>query len=203
MLRLVSVIPGPFTLQAARRSPGRAPARRCSHLIDCSLLVPPRAGPDRARPLCDPETLRAFGLSRLAEADEHAGAAAAPGAVCAAGRLRAADPYGRLRPPPGRLDAEDATVHQALTWPWTTTRPPRWAWRSRWLRGGTCGPLGRGRALLRRAVRRAAAGGQEWCAGQRWLGHLAAAGAVDHAAALGHFTSPAMPWPPARVTAAG
>ena len=55
---------------------------------------------------------------------------------------------------------------------------PWWYLRGRWAAG---------HALLRRATQHAAAGGREWCAGELWLGHLAAAGAVDCAAALGHF----------------
>jgi hypothetical protein len=45
-------------------------------LVDCSLLTPPRNDPDgRARYLML-ETLRAFGLDRLAEAGEQPGTAA-------------------------------------------------------------------------------------------------------------------------------
>ena len=91
-------------------------------------------------------------------------------------------------PPPRSLDAEDATTHRALTWaldhdPATAlglaiALAPWWYLRGRW---------GAGHALLSRAVQHGA-GGEEWCAGQVWLGHLAAAATSDYAAALGHFT---------------
>ena len=46
------------------------------HLVDCSLLVPPQPGPDGRPRYAMLETLRAFGLDRLAEAGEQPEAAA-------------------------------------------------------------------------------------------------------------------------------
>ena len=191
MFRLVSVIPGPFTLQAAEAVAGPGAGQAVLHLVDSSLLVPPRADRDGRARYVMLETLRAFGLERLAEAGEQAGAAAAlaeyalqvaqqaaSGLQTSTGELAAAR----------SLDAEDATTHEALTWaldhdPATAlglalALAPWWYLRGRW---------GAGHALLGLAVQHGA-GGEEWCAGQVWLGHLAAAETSDYAAALGHFT---------------
>ena len=78
VFRWLSVFPGPFTLDAAAvvAGPGSGPV--VLHLVDCSLLAPPRAGPDGRVRYLMLETLRAFGLDRLDdEAGERAGAAAA------------------------------------------------------------------------------------------------------------------------------
>ena len=76
VFRAVSVFPGPFTLAAAEvvAGPGAGPA--VLRLVDCSLLVPPRAGPDGRSRYVMLETLRAYGTERLAEAGEHDAAAA-------------------------------------------------------------------------------------------------------------------------------
>ena len=68
VFRRLSVFPGPFTLEAAEMVAGAAAGPAVLHLVDCSLLLPPRPGADgRARYLML-ETLRAYGLERLAEA---------------------------------------------------------------------------------------------------------------------------------------
>ena len=73
MFRRLAVFPGPFTLEAAETVAGAAAESAVLHLVDCSLLTPPRPGPDgRARYLML-ETLRAYGLERLADAGERAG----------------------------------------------------------------------------------------------------------------------------------
>ena len=53
VFRAVSVFPGPFTLEAAEAvaGPGAGPA--VLRLVDCSLLVPPRAGPGWPVPVRD------------------------------------------------------------------------------------------------------------------------------------------------------
>jgi non-specific serine/threonine protein kinase len=68
VFRAISVFPGPFTLEAAEAvaGPGAGPA--VLHLVDCSLLVPPRAGPDGRLRYVMLETLRAYGNRLLAEA---------------------------------------------------------------------------------------------------------------------------------------
>ena len=92
VFRAVSVFPGRFTLEAAEAvaGPGAGPA--VLHLVDCSLLSPPQAGPDGRSRYVMLETLRAYGAGLLAEAgeqDERRGRA---------GRVRAAGgPAGRGR----------------------------------------------------------------------------------------------------------
>ena len=53
VFRAVSVFPGPFTLEAAEAvaGPGAGPA--VLRLVECSLLVPPRAGPGWPVAVCD------------------------------------------------------------------------------------------------------------------------------------------------------
>ena len=102
-----------------RRSPGQTAGPVVLHLVDCSLLAPPRTGPDgRARYLML-ETLRAYGLERLAEAGEQPEAAAAlarhalqVAEQAAAGMQTSAGELAAAR----WLDAEDATTQQALAW---------------------------------------------------------------------------------------
>jgi predicted ATPase len=119
VFRRLAVFPGLFTLDAAQAVAGAAAEPAVLHLVDCSLLAPPRSGPDgRARYLML-ETLRAYGLERLAEAGEQTGAAAslarhalavaeqaAAGLQVSGGELAAAR----------WLDAEDATTQHVLTW---------------------------------------------------------------------------------------
>jgi predicted ATPase len=77
VFRRVSVFPGPFTLEAAEVVAGADAGPAVLHLVDCSLIVPPRAGPDGRPRYLMLETLRAYGASRLAEAGERPDAAAA------------------------------------------------------------------------------------------------------------------------------
>ena len=76
VFRAVSVFPGPFTLAAAEVVAGAGAGPAVLRLVDCSLLVPPRAGPDGRSRYVMLETLRAYGTERLAEAGEHDAAAA-------------------------------------------------------------------------------------------------------------------------------
>ena len=77
VFRAVSVFPAGFTLEGAEAvaGPGAGPA--VLRLVDCSLLVPPRAGPDGRSRYAMLETLRAYGAGLLAEAGEQDQAAAA------------------------------------------------------------------------------------------------------------------------------
>ena len=82
-------------------------------LVDCSLLVPPRAGPDGRSRYGMLETLRAYGAGLLAEAGEQDAAAAA----LAGYALRVAEQAAAgLQTSTGELaaarwlDAEDATM---------------------------------------------------------------------------------------------
>ena len=119
VFRAVSVFPGPFTLAAAEAVVGEAAGPAVLHLVDCSLLVPPRPGPDgRARYLML-QTLRAYGARLLGDAGEagEAGAAMARYALDVAEQADAG-----LQTTTGELaaartlDAEDPTTRQALTW---------------------------------------------------------------------------------------
>jgi len=58
VFRAVSVFPGPFTLEAAEAVAGRDAGPAVLRLVDCSLLVPPRAGPDGRFRYSMLETLR-------------------------------------------------------------------------------------------------------------------------------------------------
>jgi hypothetical protein len=160
--------------------------------VDCSLLAPPRTGPDgRARYLML-ETLRAFAADRLADAGEQPGAAAA----LAGHALRVAEQAaGGLLTSAGELaaarwlDAEDAAAHQGLAWALEHDRAtalrlaialaPWWVLRGRFVTGS---------ALLRAAAGHAARDEDAWCAAQLWLGHLALH-TNDLVGALGHFTA--------------
>jgi predicted ATPase len=77
VFRQLAVFPGRFTLEAAETVAGAAAGPAVLHLVDCSLLAPPRTGPDGRARYVMLETLRAYGLERLAEAGEQPGAAAA------------------------------------------------------------------------------------------------------------------------------
>ena len=155
--------------------PGAGPA--VLHLVDCSLLVPPRAGPDGRSRYVMLETLRAYGAGLLAEAGEQDGAAAA----LAGYALRVAEQAAAgLQTGTGELaaarwlDAEDATMRQVLAWAMdhdaaialrlAVALAPWW-----FLRGRLAGEY----PLLREAAGRAEPGSDGWCAAQFWLGMAA------------------------------
>ena len=72
VFRAVLVFPGPFTLEAAETVAGDAAGPAVLHLVDCSLLVPPRAGPDGRARYGMLETLRAYGARLLSGAGSRA-----------------------------------------------------------------------------------------------------------------------------------
>ena len=119
VFRAVSVFPGPFTLQAAEAVAGTGASLVVLRLVDCSLLVPPRVGPDGRTRYAMLETLRAYGATLLDEAGEAEGAAAALAgwalevAEQAAGGL---ETVGGELAAARWLDAEDATMRQVLAW---------------------------------------------------------------------------------------
>ena len=192
VFRRVSVFPAPFTLEGSEAVAGAAAGAEVLRLVDCSLLAPPRTGPDgRARYLML-DTLRVYGADRLADAGEgpaaaaalaqyalHTAEQAATGMAVSAGELAAAR----------WLDAEDVTVHQCLAWalqhdPATALRlsmalAPWWKLRGRMVAGY---------ALLRAAAGHAVPGSDEWCAAHNWLGQ-AAHSTGDFAGAVGYFTA--------------
>ena len=72
VFRQVSVFPAPFTLEAAEAVAGQGAAEGVLRLVECSLLVPPRPGPDGRMRYAMLETLRGYGAGLLAEAGEQA-----------------------------------------------------------------------------------------------------------------------------------
>jgi non-specific serine/threonine protein kinase len=77
VFRLLSVFPAPFTLEAAGAVAGQAAIPVVLRLVECSLLVPPRPGPDGRSRYAMLETLRAYGAGLLAQAGEQDQAQAA------------------------------------------------------------------------------------------------------------------------------
>ena len=213
VFRAVSAFPGPFTLEGAEAVAGAGSGPAVLHLVDCSLLVPPRAGPDGRSRYVMLETLRAYGAGLLAEACEGDAVAAAlagyavrvaedalaeltagTGAM-GAGTGEVGAGTGKVGAGTGKvgaarwLDAEDATTRQALAWAMehdaavATGLAAALAW---WwqIRGRLAGQV----PLLREAVDRAAAGSDAWCLGHTWLGQ-ASLDSADPAGALRHFTA--------------
>ncbi|MGH3153731.1 MAG: protein kinase domain-containing protein [Streptosporangiaceae bacterium] len=198
VFRLLSVFPGPFTLDAATAiaGPGAEPA--VLHLVDCSLISPPRTGRDgRARYLML-ETLRAYGADRLAEAGEGqiaaaklAGHALQVATQAAEGMQTSVGELAATR----WLDAEDATTQQALTW--ALEHEPGLAMRLAtalalwWVQRGR---VTVGYAQLRAAAERAAGDRPAadpdgtWAAAQYWLGYLANL-TGDFGAGQGYYTA--------------
>ena len=181
VFRALSVFPGPFTLQAAEAVAGQDAAATVLRLVDCSLLVPPRAGPDGRSRYAMLETLRGYGAGLLAEAGEQddAEVALARYAVRVAGQAAAGMTTIAGEPSAARcLDAEDATMGHVLAWAVehdldTAARLVSalglwWTLRGR-LAGQ--GPL------LRELAGRAEPGSDGWCAAQFWLGWTALDGA--------------------------
>ena len=192
VFRAVSAFPGPFTLEGAEAVAGAGCGPAVLHLVDCSLLARPRAGPDGRSRYGMLETLRAYGAGLLAEAGEGDAVAAAlagyalrvaedamVGLTASAGEVAAAR----------WLDAEDATTRGALDWAVQhdaavasrLAAALAWWWQ---VRGRLAGQV----PLLREAVDRTATGGDAWCIGHIWLGQ-ASLDSADPAGALRHFTA--------------
>jgi predicted ATPase/DNA-binding CsgD family transcriptional regulator len=192
VFRQVSVFPAGFTLEGAEAVAGEAAGLAVLRLVDCSLLTPPRAGPDGRSRYVMLETLRAYGAGLLAKTGEQDQAAAALAGYAlrvarqAAAGLRSDDSELAAA---SWLDAEDATMRQVLGWAveHDTSVALRLAdalhfW---WLlRGRLPGEY----RLLRQAAGRAEAGSGGWCDAQIELGYAAQLSA-DLPAAFGHFTA--------------
>ena len=191
VFRQVSVFPGPFTLEGAEAVAGPAAGPMVLRLVDCSLLTPPREGPDGRSRYVMLETLRAYAAGLLAETGEQEDAAAALAgyALRVAGQAAAALQTITGEGPAARwLDAEDATMRQALAWAMEhdatvalqLANALGWWWH---VRGRLAGEY----RLLCQAAGRAEAGSGGWRAAQIWLGYTARFSG-DLAASLGHFT---------------
>jgi predicted ATPase/DNA-binding CsgD family transcriptional regulator len=191
VFRQLSVFPGPFTLEGAEAVAGAGAGPAVLHLVDCSLLGPPRTGPDGRSRYGMLETLRAYGAGLLAGAGEQEAAAAALAgyALRVAQEAAAGLQTSTAEVDAGRwLDAEDATMRQVLAWamdhdpaialPLAVALAPWWHARCRVV----------GYSLLREAAALAEVGSKGWCAAQHWLGYMAA-NSADLAGALGHFTA--------------
>jgi predicted ATPase/DNA-binding CsgD family transcriptional regulator len=188
--RGLAVFPGPFTLDAAEAVAGLGAGPAVLHLVDCSLLVPPRTGPDGRSRYSMLETLRGYGLERLRAAGEEHQAASALAvhaihvAEHAAVQMAVRD---QEQSAASWLDAEDAAVHQALAWaldhdPSAALRlavalAPWWLVRGRWIQGSR---------LLQRTIGQADPSSGSWYTAHLWLGHLARM-TFDNDLALGHL----------------
>jgi non-specific serine/threonine protein kinase len=192
VFRRVSVFPAGFTLEGAEAVAGPGADPVVLRLVDCSLLTPPRTGPDGRSRYVMLETLRAYAAGLLAQAGEQEEAAAAlVGYALRVARQAAAG----VQSGDGEvaavrwLDAEDATMRQALAWAMEhdTSVALRLANALGWWWFLRCRLPGEYQ-LLCQAASGAEAGSGGWCAAQIWLG-WAAQFSADLAAALGHFTA--------------
>jgi len=193
VFRALAAFPGPFSLDAAEAVAGPDAAPAVLHLVDCSLLTPPRTGPEgRARYLML-ETLRAYGAALMAGAGERDAADAALAryalqvAEQTAVRLQtsAREPELAIT---RLLAAEEATVHQGLAWALkqdhaTALRlavalAPWWCVRGSWASGYQ---------QLAAAAEHADKRLPEWCIAQFFMGLMTARSAVT--TSLAHLTA--------------
>jgi predicted ATPase/DNA-binding CsgD family transcriptional regulator len=187
VFRRLAVFPGPFTLEAAVAVAGPGTEPTVLHLVDCSLLSPPRPGLDGRPRYLMPETVRAFGAARLHESPERAVAdAALAGYALSAAEQAAAGRRTPQEPAAVRwLDAEDATIQQAVIW--ALAHDPDTALRLAvavaewWLLRGRAEAA---RETLLAAASHTAPGGSQWCLAQFWLGDIG-----PPATSVGHETA--------------
>ncbi len=191
VFRQLCAFPGPFTLEGAEAVAGPDAGPAVLRLVDCSLIVPPRAGPDGRHRYVMLETLRAYGARRLAEAGEADAAAASLARYALQVAEEAAEgleTMTREGESVRRLDAEDATLRQGLAWAaehdaaMTARLTVALAWW--WLvRGRLASQL----PLLRAAADAPAFGSELWCSARIWLAQ-ALQYSADVTAAFEHFT---------------
>src|SRR5581483_3997314 len=192
VFRTVSVFPAGFTLEGAEAVAGEAAGPAVLRLVDCSLLAPPRDGPDGRPRYLMLETLRAYGAGLLAETGEQARAAAAladyaltVAEAAAAGLQTRTGERAAAR----WLDAEIATMRQVLTWAMghdqeialRLTIALGWWWFLR-------GRLAARRQLISEVTGYAEVGSDRWCEVQ-FLSAWAAEFSADTAGAVEHFTA--------------
>ncbi len=177
VFRRLAVFPAPFALEAAAGVAGDGARQAVLRLVDCSLLVPPQAGPDGRARYVMLQTLRDFALERLAEAGEWDGAwASMAGVVRAVAEQASAalESAGQELAGALWLASEEANLSQALAW--SVDNEPETALRIAiclapwWSRQGRASE---GHELLGRVLGHVPADGQAWCAARFWLGVLA------------------------------
>jgi predicted ATPase/DNA-binding CsgD family transcriptional regulator len=193
VFRRLAVFPGPFTLEAAGTVAGADAGLAVLRLVDCSLLAPPRPGPDGRARYVMLETLRAFGVGRLAETDGEgpdAEAALARHALAVAEQASTDLQASGSEIQAARwLEAEDAAIQHAVSWalhhdPASALRmaiavAPWWA---------QTGREDAGYKLLSAAAGQAAQDDDAWAEAQYWLGPLAD-GKGDMARSHDHYTA--------------
>ena len=192
VFRAVAAFPGPFTLDGTVAVAGDGASRGVLHLVECSLLLPPRTGPDGRSRYSMLETLRAYAAGLLAEAGEDGEVTAAMVKYAAeVAEEASAGLYTRTGEADGlrRLDAEDITLRHALVWamehdPDTALRlalaqAPLWGIRGRLVSQAP---------LLAAAAERAEVGSDQWCGARMWLGQ-AAISVGDPLTALAHYAA--------------
>jgi DNA-binding CsgD family transcriptional regulator len=167
VFRRLAIFPGSFTLDAAATVAGAGAEPAVLHLVDCSLLSPPRPGPDGRVRYLMPEIIRLFGTDKLAEAAlaRHALAVAEQ----AAAGLRTREEMAAFH----WLEAEDAALSSAAIW----AREHDLGLALRlgvslaewWL---THGRGAQARELLLAAAERTEPGSHDWCLAQFWLGDI-------------------------------
>ena len=188
--RQLAIFPGPFSLEAAEDVIGVSAGPAVLHLVDCSLLTPPRPGPDGRSRYAMLETIRAFGRERLTEAGQEQETAAAltryalkTAERAAAGLQTGTGELAAAR----RLDAETSAVEQALAWSLehdhasaprlAAALAPWWTLRGRY-------------ADAERNLRAAALftdpGSHLWCRLQLLLGEVAECSSMERA--LAHYS---------------